>query len=250
MKTKMLIFSGLLLMSPAITQAEVTPDHLLQAIEEMSPEQVRSLHQTLRQKHSAAPTSKRHAKGKALDVGFSYSSFDTVNLSSVTQSGGNMNLDDVRGFDIGLLWRPAGERFLLGFRFGNWMANDSNLGEGGYTRADLKGGYFSVAANYQLVRSDAWILWAEVAPGFGNIDLKTIDTPNEAATTLRFFDGSFVQADLQAGISYRCRPHVTVFLSGGYRFAESINLEEGGRKSDLTFDASGFTGKWGIGFNF
>ena len=250
MKTKLAILSGLLLMSPALAQAEITPEELIQAVEAMTPEQVHTLQQTLRQRRTATPAAKRYFRGKALDLGFTYSSFDTVNLSSVTLSGGDMDIDDVRGFDIGLLWRPAGERFLLGLRFGNWMANDSNLGEGGYTRADLKGGYFSLAANYQFVRSDSWILWAEVAPGFGNVKLSTVDTPNEGATTLRFFDGSFVQADLQAGVSYRCCPNFTVFLSGGYRFAESINLDEGGRKGDLEFDASGFTGKWGLGLNF
>jgi len=251
MKTSILLMiTGLASIFSYATQAQITPDDFLNAVNEMTPEQVQSLQQTLRQKRSEAPATRRILGGKALDLGLSYSALDTVNLSSVTLSGGNMNIDEVSGFDIGLLWRPAGERFLLGLRFGNWMADDSNLGEGGYTQADINGGYFSVAASYQFVRSDSWILWGEFAPGFGNVDLRTVDTPNEGATTLRFFDGSFMQADLLAGISYRCNLNFTLFLSGGYRFAESINLEEGGRKSDLEFDASGFSGKWGIGIAF
>jgi len=43
---------------------------------------------------------------------------------------------------------------------------------------------------------------------------------------------------------------LTLFLSAGYRFAESVDLEEGGRTSGVKFDASGFSGRFGLGVNF
>ena len=249
MKTKSMIMCSFLLVAAVGAQAEMTAEDLIQAVEEMSPEQVATFQRTLRERRTAPDARKRYFRGKALDLGFSYAGLNRVNLDAVTLSAGDMDIDRVRGIDLGLLWRKT-DRFLLGFRFGNWTAEDSNLNENGYTRADIKGGYFSLALNYQIVQSDSWLLWAEVAPGFGSVDLTTVNTPSGEATTLRYFDDSFFQTDLHAGISWRCTKYLTVFLSGGYRFAESVNLDEGGSSSDVSFDASGFTGKWGLGLNF
>jgi hypothetical protein len=114
----------------------------------------------------------------------------------------------------------------------------------------VAGGSLSLAANYQWVRSDSWLLWTEIAPGVGSVALETVDTPNGEATTLRSFDGSFTQVDLQGGVSWRFNPVLTLFLSAGYRFAESVDLEEGGKTSEVKFDASGFSGRFGLGVNF
>ena len=40
------------------------------------------------------------------------------------------------------------------------------------------------------------------------------------------------------------------FLSGGYRFAEDIDLEEGGRKTGATLDATGPVATLGFALGF
>lgn len=52
------------------------------------------------------------------------------------------------------------------------------------------------------------------------------------------------------GVSLRLNPVISVFLSGGYRVSESVNLEEGGSETVLEFDASGWMGRFGLGINF
>jgi len=228
---------------------ETSPDDLIRAVDQMTPEQVHEFQQKLEAK-MWKPVPQGFFTRMAVDLGVSYSSLHTVNLSSLSLSGGEMDVDQVSGLDLGLLWRLFDERFRFGLRFGSWAATDSNLGEAGYSRADVAGGSLSLAANYQWVRSDSWLLWTEIAPGVGSVALETVNTPSGEATTLRSFDGSFAQVDLQGGASWRLNPVLSLFLSAGYRFAESVDLEEGGRTSAVKFDASGFTGKLGLGVNF
>ena len=232
-----------------MARGEVTPEELIQAVNQMSPEQVQEFQQKLEAK-LWKPVPEGFFSRMAVDLGVSYSSLDTVNLTSLSLSGGRMDVDRVGGLDLGLLWRMFGDRFRVGLRVVGWGATDSNLGEAGYSRADVAGGNLSFAANYQWVRSESWLLWTEIAPGAGSVAIETVNTPTGQATTLRSFDGSFGQVDVQTGASLRFNPVLTLFLSGGYRFAESVNLEEGGRTSDVKFDASGFSGRLGLGMNF
>jgi len=228
---------------------EVSPDDVIRAVDQMTPEQVQDFQQKLEAK-MWKPVPQGFFTRMAVDVGVSYSSLDTVDLSSVSLSGGRMDVDSVSGLDLGVLWQVFSDRFRFGLRFGGLASTDSNLAGAGYSRADVAAGNASLAANYQWVRSDSWLLWTEIAPGAGSAAIETVDTPAGQATTLRSFDGSFGLLDLQAGVSWRFNPVLALSLSGGYRFAESVDMEEGGRTSGVEFDASGFNGRGGLAVNF
>lgn len=227
----------------------VTPEDLIEAVDRMSPDQAFELKQKLDAK-LLKPVPPAFFTRMAFDFGTVFSIPDTVDLGAMPLSGGEMDLDPIEGFDFGILWEIADPRFRLGFRFGGWSAIDSNLGDGGYSRAELAGGHASLAANCQWVRSKSWLLWTEVAPGMGAVALETLNTPAGQATTVREFSEAFGLVDLQSGVSMRINPIFSIYVSGGYRFAEAVDLEEGGRRSDVEFDASGFIARCGVGINF
>ncbi len=248
MKTRLL--AAVLLVSwGTLAHGEVSPEDLIQAVDRMSPEQAHDLQQKLEAK-LWEPVPQGFFTRMAVDIGVAYSSLDNVDLASLSLSSGGMDVDEVSGMDVSLLWRLFSERFRFGLRFGSWAARDSDLSEAGYSRAEVVGGNLSLVANYQWVRSDSWLVWTELAPGAGSIAVETVDTPAHQPTTLRSFDRSFGQLDLQAGASWRFNRVLCLFLSGGYRFAESLNLGEGGRATALEIDASGFTARGGLGVNF
>lgn len=232
-----------------MAQGEVTPEELIRGVDKMSPEQVRDLQQKLESK-LWQPVPPGFFSRMAVDFGLSSSSLDTVDLRSISRSGGGLVIDQVSGADFGLLWRLHNDQLRLGFRGSSWGATDSNLGEAGYSRVDLTGGSIALVVNYQWVRSSSWLFWTELAPGSGNVEVEAVDTPAKEPTTLRWFDSSFSQVDIQAGASWRFNPVLTLFLSGGYRFAENVDLKEGGRKSAVKLDASGVSGRIGLGVNF
>ena len=161
-----------------------------------------------------------------------------------------MDVEEVGGASVGLLWRVAGDDLRLGLRMESWAAEDSKLLPAGYSSVDVIGGSAALAVNYQWIRSDSWLVWSEVAVGGGGVSVDTVDTPSGKASTLRTFDETFGQLDLQAGASWRFNPVLSLFLSAGYRFAEAIELEEGGEPSPIKFDASGFQSRLGLGVNF
>lgn len=233
----------------AAAHAEVSPDELIRAVDRMSPEQAHSLQRTLEAKlWKPVPGGFFHRL--AVDLNASCSVFDEVGIGALSLSGGGLDMDVVTGGDVGLLWRVAGDRLRVGLRMDSWSVRDANLGEGGYSRADLSGSGLGLAVNYQWVRAKSWLLWTEVVPTAAGVELETVDTPRGAATTLREFDGTYGAVDVRAGVALRFNPALSLLLSGGYRFAESIDLEEGGREGPVEFDASGFTGRIGLGINF
>ncbi len=250
MKRSVMTIGIVLLLALALgTWAEVTPDALIQAVDQMTPEQVHAFRQKL-----DARLWDRLPEGffgrMAVDIGMMYSAVDSLEYGTLAFAGGDMDLDSVEGMDVGVLWRACKERFRLGVRMGSWTATDSNLAEDGYTRVELSGGSISLAAQYQWIRSDSWLLWTELAPGTSAVTLETVNTPVGEATTLHTFDGDFGHLDVVAGVSWRMNRVLSLFLAGGYRFAESMRFEEGGSKTDLKLDASGFTAKLGLGINF
>jgi len=229
--------------------AEVTPEQVLEAVDKMTPEQVLALSQKLESK-VWKPIPEGFFTRAAFDIGVSGSSLDKVDLKSVPLSGGKLTVDEIDGLDLGLLWRIGGEHFRLGLRMSAWDTYDSNLGEGGYSRVEISGGSVALAANVQAIRTDKFLLWAEVAPGGSWVAIDTVDTPSGQATTLRQLDASFGQVDVTAGASWRMNRILSFSASGGYRFAESVTLEEGGQKIDARLDASGYLGRIALGFNF
>lgn len=248
-KVLMGMVAGVLIAGTLSAGAEVTPDDLIRAVDQMSPEQV----QTLQKKLDARmwnPVPEGFFTRMALNANVSISTLDRVNLSSLSLSGGKMDIDDVAGFDFALLWRVFDERFRMGVRFGGWEAMDSNLNDAGYSSADVTGFDTMLVLHYQVARSEIGCLWSEIAIGGGSVEVETVDTPAGQATTLRRFDEDYAQAEIQVGASIRLNSVIDFFISGGYRFAESVDLEEGGRKGPITFDASGVVGRMGVGLNF
>jgi hypothetical protein len=230
-------------------RAELTPEELLQTVDRMNPDQVLALSKKLEARFWE-PIPSGFFMRMALDLGVSAGPIDSTGVEDLSLSGGAMDLEDVGGVDVGLLWRFNNPRYKLGLRFGSFMAEDSNLRETGYSRAELTGGHVTIPLNVQWVRCPRWMLWTEAAVGVGNAQLDTVDTPAGEATTMRRFDGDYVLADVQAGVSVRLNPAISLFLSGGYRFAESVKLEEGGRETGHELDMSGGFGRVGVGFNF
>jgi hypothetical protein len=209
----------------------VTPDEVIGAVDTMTPEQALLFSQKLESK-----------LWKPIPEGF----FSRMALDLGVWAG---SLND-GGLDLGLFWRAFDPRFRLGLRMGSWGASDSNLEPGGYSRADLTGASLALAANMQWVRNAQWLVWTEVAPGIGSVRLELVNTPAGQATTLRTVDGGYAQLDLQAGVALRVNPVLTVSLSGGYRLADGIDLNEGGEETVLDFDASGAFARVALGFNF
>jgi hypothetical protein len=232
-----------------VARAELTPEELLKTVDRMSPDQVLALSQKLEARFWE-PIPSGFFMRMAVDVGVSAGRIDSTGVERMSLSGGRMDLEDVGGVDVGLLWRFNNPRYKLGMRFGSFMAEDSNLRDSGYSRAELTGGHVTIPLNVQWVRCPRWLLWTEAAVGGGSARLDAVDTPAGEATTMRRFEGDYVLADVQAGVSVRLNPAISLFLSGGYRFAESVKLEEGGQKTGLELDMSGGFGRAGIAFNF
>ena len=229
--------------------AEVTPEQLIGAVDQMTPEQAYELQQKLRAK-SRKPAPPACFSRMAVSMGGSWSSLDTVDLSSVTLSGGDMDIEDVGGGDFSVLWRVFCDRTRVGVRFSSWEASDSNMRDSGYSSAKLTGSNVSLITNCQWIRSESWRVWTELNVGIASIDLETIDTPAGEPTTLRRFDEDFTVADLEVGASHQLNSVLSIYVSGGYRFAESVDLEEGGRDSAVELDASGAIARVGVGLNF
>lgn len=228
---------------------KVTPDDLINAADQMTSEQVYTLYQKLESK-VWKPLPEGFWTRLAARLSISGNAFDEVDLSALDLSAGEMCLDSPGGSEVTLLWRAFSPKFHMGIELGSWYAEDSDLTAAGYSQAELGAGYAAFAVSYQLIRARRAIIWTDVGLGGGGVQVQTVDTPAGMPTTLREFDGSFALANLRLGIAWRANPMLTVFFTGGYRFAESVDLEEGGECTDLQFDASGGSGQFGLGFNF
>jgi len=224
----------LVLAAATASAAEMTAEELLGAVDQMTPEQAQAFSQKLEAK-----------LWQPVPEGF----FSRL-AGSVALSGGELDVESVDAFDIGLLWRAFSPRLHLGLRMESWMASDSNLGPGGYSRVEVEGGGVTLVANYQLVRHDTWLVWAELGGGGGGVMVDTVDTPAGEATTLRSFDQDFGMGDARLGAAWRFNRALCLQVSGGYRFAESVELDEGGSETPVTVDASGPSGRIGLGVNF
>ncbi|MCE9616249.1 MAG: hypothetical protein K8T26_18405 [Lentisphaerae bacterium] len=243
------IVGALLVTASVAAAADVSSEDLLKAVDQMSPEQAHAFSQKLEAK-LWKPVPEGFFGRMAVDLGVTGSQLDKVNLNGVSQSGGERDVESASGMDIGLLWRAYSPRLRLGVRLESWAATDDNLGAGGYTRVDLQGGGLLAVINYQWVRSDHWLVWTEVGGGGGGVALDTVDTPVGQATTLRSFDGTYGMGSAQAGAAWRLNRAIALFASGGYRLAESVELDEGGQDTAVEVDASGPSGRVGLGVNF
>lgn len=236
-------------MAVGAAKAEVSPEAILQAVDRMTPEQVMELSQKLESRFWE-PIPSGFFTRMAIDIAVGANRVHATGIDGMALSGGAMDVDEPSGLDVGILWRFNDPRVKLGIRFGSQTARDSNLGDAGYSRADLVGSYMVVPLHVQWLHRPTYSLWTEASAGVGYVEIDTVDTPLGSASTLRTLDRAFAQGDLQAGASLQLNPAVGVFLACGYRFAEVVKLEEGGRKSDLRYDGSGVLGRIGLAFNF
>lgn len=239
----------IMLAAATASAAEMTADELLGAVDQMTPEQAQAFSQKLEAK-LWQPVPEGFFSRMAVDMNVGGGELDKVDVGSVALSGGELDVESVDTFDVGLLWRAFSPRLHLGLRMESWMASDSNLGPGGYSRVEVEGGGVTLVANYQLVRNDAWLVWAELGGGGGGVMVDTVDTPAGEATTLRSFDQDFGMGDARLGAAWRFNRALCLQVSGGYRFAESVELDEGGSETPVTVDASGPSGRIGLGVNF
>ncbi len=238
-----------LLFIVAHAASALTPDELLDTVDRMTPEQVQQFHQKLEAKYWE-PVPEGFFRRMAIDVSASYLRLDTVDIDALDLVDRDLDVDEAGGFEVGLLWRILNDQTRLGFRLGGWKVSDDNLSAAGYSRVALSGQHLALVAQYQLLRTEHWLLWTELAPGVGHVRLESVDTPDEAASTLRKLDGDYWDVLLQGGLSWRPNPVLSLFASAGYRFADKQSLDEGGESTDVRIDVSGFTARLGIGLNF
>lgn len=235
----------------AQTDAPVTPQQLIEAVDAMSPDQARDITARLIRKMQAdrKATSYAPRMGASLAVGLA-STFDEVSLPPHEWSGGTPDLEDVSAAELTALWRCRSDRFHWGLRLASFASEDSDMTDAGYTRGRLDAYELTLATQVQIVRAKRWLLWIEIAGGRGSAYLETLDTPTEAASTVREFDGDYWLGDARAGVAWRCSPLCSFYLSGGYRLAEDVDLEEGGSETDATVDPSGPIGMVGFALGF
>ncbi len=240
--------SGVVL-AAVVTRGAVTPQDVLDAVDRMTPEQVVELYQKL-DARLWRPIPAGFFTRLGADVALSATSIDSVDLPALRLSAGDLDLEQAGGADFGLLWRVSAQRLRVGLRLSSIAARDSDLEATGYSRAELAAGAVALAINHQWIRTAHWLVWTEAAPGWAAVRLETIDTPAGGPTTLREFDGAYAQLVLQAGVALRFNPALALSLAAGYRFCDSVELEEGGRKSGLELDASGWVTRLGLAVNF
>ena len=249
MKLKMIIVASTLALLPCVTRAETSPQDLLNAMDKMTPDEAQLFYQKLEAKYwQPLPEGFFTRMGAVLS--FEASGLAKVRPASQSQLGSTLDLSHAAGGEMALLWNVCDSKLRIGLEFGTLLASDSILANGSYAREDFQAGLGALVVNYQLVREQHWQLFTQAAAGVGSARLDTLDTPKGQATTIHSYDASFPWAQLQAGLAWRPNPVLTLFASGGYRFAGNADLSEGGDEHHGKLDVSGATGRLGFGFNF
>jgi len=231
--------------------AELTPEELIRAVDKMTPEQTVELMQRFDAKFWQ-PIPLGFFRRMAVDVGLSWSRPDSLTGSILDSASASPDLDQWGGLDFSILWRVDSRRTRLGLRFSSWAARDADMQAAGYTRAEALASQIALGLNYQWFTSPTspWIVWTEVSPGWATYELDVVNTPTGAATTWRTFEASYGFLDLFAGFSFRFNRALCLLVSGGYRFSDSADLDEGGRDVGSTIDTSGPVVRVGLGVNF
>jgi hypothetical protein len=230
--------------------AETTPEEILEAVEEMTPEQVHELETTLASR-KWEPVPGSFFDRIALKFSVVGARMDDLDLSSVNLSAGHdLDLEAVSGNELSVLWQLFDKRFRAGFKFAVMAAEDSHMDNNGYSSAELFQTTSTIAVNYQLVRTDAFIWWTEAAVGGSYTELELLDTPLGSASTIRRYDKTYGQGELSTGFDWRFNPVLSLSCFIGYQNAEDVKLEEGGRETGIEFDPKGYKGGVGLTYNF
>ncbi|TAN36757.1 MAG: hypothetical protein EPN23_08075 [Verrucomicrobia bacterium] len=249
MKLKMMLVAATLVLLPCGLRAEVGAQDLLNAVDKMTPDEAQLFYQKMESKFWK-PLPEGFFTRMSVSVAAEGSGIAKVNPDGLSKTGGELDMKRASGGDITILWNVIDPKLRLGVELGSLLASDSKLEDGNYARMELQSGLGALVVNYQLVKRTHWYLFTQATAGVGGARLETLDTPKGQASTIRSYDASFTWAQLQAGAAWRPNPVLTLFLSGGYRFAERVDLKEGGDAHHGQLDLSGASGRLGVAFNF
>ncbi len=227
----------------------VNAEDLIKIVDEMTPEQAYEFQNKL-DASGFKPIPKGFFSRLAFDVSGGVSKFDRVDLSGITLSAGPLKVDEVDGQRVGVAWKYFDDMLRVGFSGAKWHAEDSFLSDGKYSRAELKATDFTITVAGQWIRTRNFQLWTKLGAGVGAVDLDTVDTPANSGSTVRKLNAEFPVLDVEVGMAWRFNPIISVGLSGGYRFSDEVNFEEGGKEIGAKIDPSGYTARVGLNVNF
>lgn len=246
---KVLMVLMVLLLAGWRATAQVTPEQVIDAIGQMTPEQVDELNKKLAANYWE-PIPEGFFSRFAFRIDATYNQFDDLQAGDLDLANGDLDIDDAGGMEIALLWQVVVPELHIGLKFGGSSDRDATSSAGGYSRIEMTDAYWAFLVNYQLVRQQHFILWLEGSGGFGSTSLETLNTPAGGASTFREFDGDYGMGDIRLGASWRFNPIISLHAAAGYRFAGEVDFEEGDRDTLLSMDPSGFVGTMGLGFSY
>lgn len=233
----------------AADSCAVKAEDLIKIVDEMTPEQAYEFQNKL-EASGFKPIPKGFFSRLTFDVSGGVGKLDSVDLSGITLSAGSLNVDEVSGQRVGLAWKFYDDMLRVGFSAAEWRAEDSLLSGGAYSQAELQAKDFTITVAGQWVRTQHLLLWTKLGAGVGAVDLDIVDTPAGNGSTVRKLNAEFPVLDVEVGAAWRFNPVFSLGLSGGYRFSEEVNFEEGGKEIGATIDPSGFTARVGLNVNF
>ena len=249
MKLNMWMATAAATLLTCTAHAETGAQDLLNAVDKMTPEEAQLFQQKLEAKYWQ-PLPEGFFTRMSFTLSMESSGLAKVNPANQSKTGNELDLSRASGGEVAILWNLFDPKLRLGLEFGTLLASDSKLEDGNYAREDLQAGLGALVVNYQLIREAHWQLFTQASAGVGGARLDTLDTPKGQATTIHSYDASFPWAQLQLGLAWRPNPVLTLFASGGYRFAGSVDLKEGGDDHHGKLDISGGSGRLGVSFNF
>lgn len=241
----MMVFIGIPMVS-----AETTPEDILRAVDQMTPEQAHELQRKIA-KRQWDPVPGGFFDRLAIRGSFNVQSVKDIDLAALNLSSGNdLDLDVMGGGEFTVLWQLFSDRFRTGFKGAALYAEDSDISTAGYSRVELNQNAAALVANYQLVRADKFLWWTEAGLGGGSITMEVLDTPSGGSSTLLEYEKDYGLAELSTGIEWRFNSELSLNVHVGYQFAEEIELEQAGQKTALSIDPSGVKGGLGLSYNF
>lgn len=233
----------------AADSSAVNAEDLIKIVDEMTPEQAYEFQNKL-DASGFKPIPKGFFSRLTIDVSGGVSKFDRVDLSGITLSAGSLKVDEVSGQRVGIAWKICDDYLRLGFSGTEWHAEDSLLSDGKYSQAELAATDFSITVTGQWIRTKSLLLWTKLGAGVGAVELDIVDTPANNGSTVRKLNADFPVVDVEVGMAWRFNPIFSLGLSGGYRFSEEVNFEEGGKEIGAKIDPSGYTARVGVNVNF
>ncbi len=250
MKQIFIITMTIILMSVSMLSAETTPEDILKAVDQMTPEQAHELHKKIT-KRQWDPVPTGFFDRLAIKGSMNVQSLKDVNISSLNLSSGkDLNLETIGGSEFGILWQVFNDRFRAGFKLAALAAEDSDMSTTGYSSVEMTLNTAALVANYQLVKSNKFIWWTEAALGGGNIDMEVLDTPTGGPSTLARYDKGYGMGELTTGIDWRFNSELSLNLYAGYQFSEDVKMKQADQTTGITVDTSGVKGGMGLSYNF